>query len=473
MNDETTRGSRTLPTGERSLSLRREGRAPVKIDILRRMIRTGAHGRAQKLIERVHSADIAELFPNLSPGEQRTLIDLLYNTARAGKTLRELPEEILPEVLALIDDAKLAAIVARVEPDDGAYFIEGLPEDRRPSVLTLLDTKKRHEVERVLGSPEESAGSFMTTRIATVLDDITCEAALERLRTLGDQVEDVFYVYATNADGMLTGVVPMRRLLLSPPGTLIRDAMIPDPVSVHEDADQEEAAELVAKYNLLAIPVVDGEGKILGAITVDDVIDVIQEEATEDMYRMVGLGEEDRVFSPLSLSLRKRLPWMILNLATAFLAASVVGVFQDAIREAVALAVFMPVVAGMGGNVGTQTLTVVTRAIAIGELELTSVAKAVVKQVTIGIGIGGVTGLLTALAGYFWAGKPIFGLILFLAMAINMAMAGLAGAAVPLVLRRFRQDPAMGSGVIVTTFTDVCGFFTFLALASAFIEQLR
>ncbi|MCB0221029.1 MAG: magnesium transporter [Chrysiogenetes bacterium] len=451
----------------------RHTRAPVRIDILRRMIRTGAHNRAQKLIERMPPADIAELLPNLSGGEQKTLVNLLFNSARAGKVLAELPVEFLPEVLPMVEDRQMATIVGRVPPDDGAYFVEMLPEERRLPVLRLLEPTVRIHIERILGSPEESAGALMTTRIATLHESATCEEGVAHLRKIGETVEEIFYLYAVDEENHLKGVVPIRKLLLAPGEKLIRDVMITDPVSIREDADQEVAADLVEKYNLMALPVVDETGKLLGTITVDDVLEVIQEEATEDMYRMVGLDEEDRVFSPMMLSLQRRLPWMVLNLATAFLAASVVGAFENTIRSVVVLAAFLPVVAGMGGNVGTQTLTVVTRGIALGELSLSSVMAVMGKQIGIGLCIGASVGLLAAGAGYLWQGNAYLGAVLFLAMCVNLALAGLAGASVPLLLHRFRLDPAMGSGVIVTTVTDVGGFFAFLGLATLFLDKLQ
>ena len=450
----------------------RHTRAPVRIDILRRMIRTGAHNRAQKLIERMPPADIAELLPNLSGGEQKALVNLLFGSARAGKVLAELPVEFLPEVLPLVEDHQMATIVGRVPPDDGAYFIEMLPEERRLPVLRLLEPTVRIHIERILGSPEESAGALMTTRIATLHESATCEEGVAHLRKIGETVEEIFYLYAVDEENHLKGVVPIRKLLLAPGDKLIRDVMITDPVSIREDADQEVAADLVEKYNLMALPVVDENGKLLGTITVDDVIEVIQEEATEDMYRMVGLEEEDRVFSPMMLSLRRRLPWMVLNLGTAFIAASVVGYFEYAIEKVVVLAIFMPVVALLAGNVGNQTLTVVTRAIALGELEITSARAAISKQVGIGAGIGLVTGLLTGMVGYLWKDSVVLGGILCVSMAVSMAVAGLVGAATPIVLRKLKQDPAMGSAVIVTTFTDVCSFFTFLSMASVMLDKL-
>jgi magnesium transporter len=270
----------------------------------------------------------------------------------------------------------------------------------------------------------------------------------------------------------LTGVVPLRRLVSAPPSRSISELMIQDPVSVSAEADQEEVAQLVKRYDLLAIPVTDVDGHMCGVITVDDVIDVITEEATEDMYHLAGLSEDDRVFSPAHVSLRKRLPWMFLNLFTAFCAAWVVGRFERTIEQMVALAVFMPVVAGMGGNGGIQALTVITRGIALGEIEFSSGVRAALKEFAVGLAIGATTGTLAAGVAVVWQESPFLGLALFLAMVITMAIAGLLGAAVPLLLKALKQDPALGSGVIVTTFTDIFAFFSFLGIGTLLLDRM-
>jgi magnesium transporter len=313
----------------------------------------------------------------------------------------------------------------------------------------------------------------MTTRFLAVRESTTAQEAIEAIRRhTEEEVEQIFYLYVTDDDGQLRGVVPIRKLVTCPPQRPIGEVMITDPVSVPATADQEEAAQLAGKYNLLAVPVVDDGRRLVGVITVDDVIDVIKEEATEDMYRMVGLIEEEHIYTPLPTVIRRRLPWMVVNLATAFLASWVVGLFEASIQRLAVLAVFMPIVAGMGGNGGTQTLTVVTRGIALGEIDRDAGARAMLREVIIATAIGVVTGLCTAAGAYLWRGSPMLGVVLLLAMIINMVIAGLAGAAVPLLLRALRQDPALGSGVIVTTFTDVCGFLSFLGLATLLIQYL-
>jgi magnesium transporter len=248
--------------------------------------------------------------------------------------------------------------------------------------------------------------------------------------------------------------------------------MIDVPMSVLPEADQEEVARLVARYDLLAIPVTDVDGTMLGVITVDDVIDVITEEATEDMYHLAGLSEEDRVFSPASLAIRKRLPWMLLNLGAVFALAAVIGLFQDTIEQVIALAFFLPVVAGMGGNGGIQSLTVITRAIALGEIEFSTGLRAASKELTVGFSIGVITGLLSGAFAYLWNGNARLGIALFAAMIVTLTVASLLGAAVPLALKALRQDPALGAGVIVTTLTDAVAFVTFLGTATLLLGSL-
>jgi magnesium transporter len=283
----------------------------------------------------------------------------------------------------------------------------------------------------------------------------------------------VFYLYIVDGRGHLVGVTSLRRLLLVSPETPLKRIMTPEPVSVRVDMDQEEVARLVASYNLLAIPVVEDSNKLVGVITVDDVIDVIKDEATEDLYRLAGVSSDERVFTPAGESLRKRMPWLIVNLATAFLAAAVVGLFQSTISGWVALAIFMPVVAGMGGNAATQTLTVIVRGIALGELTWTNSKKALAKELLVGIGNGLVVGTIAAVVASAMNRDPRLGIILALAMVINLFVAGLAGTLIPLGLKALKIDPALASAVFITTFTDVAGFASFLGLATLFTRYFQ
>jgi magnesium transporter len=282
----------------------------------------------------------------------------------------------------------------------------------------------------------------------------------------------VFYLYVVDARRHLVGVVSLRRLLLVSPETPLKRIMTADIISARVDMDQEEVARQVAAYNLLAIPVVDAENKLVGIITVDDVIDVIKDEATEDIYRLAGVAGDERAFTPATESLRKRLPWLGINLVTAFLAAAVVGLFEGTIDLFPVLAVFMPIVAGMGGNAGTQTLTVIVRGIALGELSWSNSRKALLKEVLVGLGNGVVLGATAAVVVWLVRGNPTLGLVLGLAMIINMFVAAAAGTLVPLGLRAANVDPALASSVFITTMTDMFGFFSFLGLATVFARYL-
>ncbi len=429
---------------------------------------------AGRIVARVHPADLGPMLAVLTPDEIRSVTDLLFEQRRAAETFSELPPDIFRQVAEVLDSERLAAVLARLEIDDMLALVEELPEERRDEIVALLPSERRRDLEQMELYPESSAGRVMNTEFVALDAKMTAEEAIDHVRALGgdSQSESVLYLYVVDDQSRLLGVVPIRRLVTAPPDRVCGDLMVRDPVSVFVDTDQEEVAAVVARYNLLAVPVIDTGGRMLGVITVDDVIDVITEEATEDMYHLAGLSEEDRVFSPVHLSVQKRLPWMVLNLATAFLAAWIVGLFERTIEQVVLLAVFMPVVAGMAGNGGTQALTVVARGIALGELEFSSGLRAVSKELAVGVTVGAATGLLAALLVYFWGGNPTLGWVVFAAMVISVAVAGLVGAAVPLALKATGQDPALGSSVIVTTFTDACGFLSFLGIATLFLDRI-
>lgn len=436
------------------------------------MLRMATPDRVLRLIGKSHPADIALLFKDLEPVEVRQLFDILFSARRAAKTLKELPPDLLPDILALIDDEKIGRVIVRANPDDAVSFIDSLPEERRGRILSLLDPERRETVQELISYPEESVGRLMTKDFLALPPDITAQGAIDRIRERGE-LETFFYLYVVDGAGRLIGVVPIRNLVIAPYNRTLREMMIADPVKADVLMDQEEAARLVSKYELLALPIVDEKGQLAGIITVDDVIDIIDAEATEDMYKMAGLEEEDRVFTPIGRSIRLRLPWMVLNLLTAIVAASVVGLFEGTIGQVVALATFMPIVAGMGGNGLTQTITVMVRAIALGELEFSSAWNAVGKQVVVNFVIALITGMVVALIAYFWKANLFLGLVLAMGMIINLGIvAGLFGALIPLTLKWLKFDPALGSAVIGTTFTDIFGFLSFLGLSAVFIRYL-
>jgi magnesium transporter len=441
--------------------------------ILRRLLKTGAHFRAEKLLERIHPADLGPLLADLTPGEIRIVIDLLFKHRRAATMMRELPPELLPEIIAAISDQRLAEVLNRLELDDLLELVDAIPEERRSVVMQLLPVARREELRHAELYPPRSAGRVMTTNFSALDEKMTAQEAIDSLRAVGlGTSEALLYLYVVDDLQRLTGVVPIRRLVTAQPDTPVEELAIQEMLSTPPDADQEEVAQLVARYDLLAIPVTDVDGTMLGVITVDDVIDVITEEATQDIYNLAGLSEEDRVFTSARVSIRKRLPWMLVNLATAFGAGAIVGLFEGTIERMVSLAIFLPVVAGIGGNGGIQTLTVITRAIALGEIEFSSGLRAIGKEMWVGFVVGTAAGVISGAIAYVLHGNFYIGLVLLLAMMVTMVTASLVGAAVPLILKALKQDPALGSGILVTFAADALGFFSFLGIATLLLDRM-
>jgi magnesium transporter len=312
----------------------------------------------------------------------------------------------------------------------------------------------------------------MNPKVFALSEDMTVSEAIAALQGSRD-VEMVFYLYVVDSRRHLVGVLSLRRLLLVPPTTPLKRIMTTDIISVRADMDQEEVARQVASYNLLAIPVVDEENKLVGIITVDDVIDVIKDEATEDIYRLAGVSTDERVFTPSRESLRKRFPWLLINLATAFIATGVVALFDRTIAAWVGLVKFMSIVPGMGGNAATQTLTVIVRGIALGELTWSNSRKALFKEAAVGVGNGVACGIVGAAVVWLFSRDPMLAGILAMAMVINMFVAATAGTVIPLALRAMKVDPALASAVFITTLTDVFGFFSFLGLATVMLKYLH
>jgi len=447
----------------------------VVLDSVKRLMRMGATANLVNLLQKQHPADLAQLFSELPDKERHSAFTLLAerNTKLAMEALSELGPEAGAALLRERSAEEIVKLAQELPSDDAAALIDYLPEELSAKVLELLQKRPAGgDVGDLLEYAEQTAGRIMNPKVFALAEDMTASEAITALQGSRD-VEVVFYLYVIDARRHLVGVVSLRRLLLVSPATPLKRIMTTDLISVRADMDQEEVARLVASYNLLAIPVVDEENKLVGVITVDDVIDVIKDEATEDVYRLAGVTGDDRVFTPAIESLRKRLPWLLVNLATAFLAASVVGLFKGTIDRVVALAIYMPVVAGMGGNAATQTLTVIVRGIALGELTWGNTRKALFKEAAVGLGNGIACGVIGALVAWLFSSDPMLGGILAMAMIINMFVAATAGTLIPLLLRALKVDPALASSVFITTLTDVFGFFSFLGLAKVFLRYLR
>jgi magnesium transporter len=442
-------------------------------DSVKRLLRIGATANLLNLLQKQHPADLAQIFSDLIDRDREAAFSLLAE--RNGRLAMEAISELGPEagasLLATRSAEDIARLAQEIPSDDAAALIDNLPEDLSGAVLDLMRPKESGVVENLLEYDEQTAGRIMNPNVFALDEDMTVGEAITELQSSRD-VEMVFYLYVVDERRHLVGVVSLRRLLLVSPETPLKRIMTADLISARVDTDQEEVARQVASYNLLAIPVVDQENKLVGIITVDDVIDVIKDEATEDIYRLAGVTGDESVNTPAPESLRKRLPWLGINLATAFLAASVVALFEDTIDRVTALAVFMPIVAGMGGNAATQTLTVIVRGLALGELSWSNSRKALMKEALVGIGNGLTLGLVAALVAWATRGDPILGVLLGAAMVINMFVAATAGTLIPLGLRAMNIDPALASSVFITTMTDIFGFASFLGLATIFQHYL-
>jgi magnesium transporter len=447
----------------------------VVLDSVKRLMRMGATANLVNLLQKQHPADLAQLFSELQEKDRMAAFTILAerNSKLAMEALSELGPEAGAALLADRSADEIVRLTQELPSDDAAALIAYLPEELSTTVLELLQKRPAGDaVGDLLEYKEQTAGRIMNPKVFALAEDMTAGEAITALQGSRD-VEVVFYLYVIDVRRHLVGVVSLRRLLLVSPETPLKRIMTTDIISVRVDMDQEEVARQVASYNLLAIPVVDEENKLVGVITVDDVIDVIKDEATEDVYRLAGVAGDDRVFATAFESLRKRVPWLEVNLVTAFIAASVVALFEGTISQATSLAVFMPVVAGMGGNAATQTLTVIVRGIALGELTWANSRKALVKEALVGLGNGIACGLVAAIVVWLWKGDMWLGAILLGAMVINMFVAATAGTLIPLLLRALKIDPALASSVFITTLTDVFGFASFLGLGTIFIKYLH
>ena len=447
-------------------------KTPLLAETVRKLVGRGATPNAYNILSKLHPSDIAELLGELHENSRKSTFELLVqrNLALASEALSELGVERGAELLLDMSPEEISKLLQELDPDDAAEFVGYLPAELQEDILGAMRQKDAAEVQDLLQYPEQTAGRIMNPNVFSLHEDTTVGEAITRLQTMGE-VEMAFYIYVVDDRNHLVGVLSLRQLLLKRPERRLKDIMVPTVISVRTDTDQEDVARLVDSYNILAMPVVDEENKLVGLITVDDVIDVIKEEATEDIYRLAGLDVHEKVFSSPGTSVRMRIPWLAVNLGTAFLAAFVVSVFEGTIQKFAVLAVFMPIVPLLGGNAGTQTLTVMVRGIALGELSWSNSRKALLKEMLVGLINGIVIGALVALLALFWKGSPVLGFVIGLAMVGNLLVAAFMGTLVPLALRALKVDPALASSVFVTTATDVFGFLFFLGLGAHFLGR--
>ena len=380
--------------------------------------------------------------------------------ALAAAVLKKLPEELFLNVVDGMEAEQLANIFLRI------------PEEMRRTLLSRIQERKRKLIRDILTFPEDSAGRIMSTDFLAFHTDILVKDAVKKIRELSGRGTPAFYVYVVDPQDHLIGVLNMRDMLLAPEAARLEEVMRQDIFSVDCFMDREQVANELESRRFFAVPVVDPENRLIGVVKSDQLIGDVKEEASEDIQKMFGAGADERVFSPISFSIRKRLPWLHVNLVTCFLAASVVALFEDVIAKITILAVFLPVVAGQGGNAGAQSLVVVMRGIVMREIPPEKVKKLILKEATLGALNGLIIGTVTAAVTWAWGGNPFLGLVIGLGMFVTLIVAGLSGAAIPIVMKAIGLDPAQCSSIILTTVTDVVGFFSFLGFAVLFQAYL-
>jgi len=417
-------------------------------------------------------ADIAEVLADLSQDQATDLVHHLFLSQAAADPLGEMDADDSAELVAQLDRTEASKILSRMDPDDAVDLLLELPEDVQQELLSRLSRSDARVLTDLLAYPPDSAGGLMSPEVVTVSLAMSAQAAINYLRQRVQEAETIYYVYAVDEEHHLLGVLSLRDIALADPTSSLHDLVIRDAVTVPVDADAEDVAHTFDKYDYFALPVVDNGNRLLGIITFDDIIDVIREEATEDIYRAQGVPLEERIDTSLAESLKLRLPWLSFNMLTAFLAAAVVGFFESTIATVAALAILMPIIAGQGGNAGMQTVTIITRGIALGEVPKGIGWKLVAKELLLGILNGIALGIMVGIVAFLWKGSLYLGLVAFLAMVSNLIVAGVAGAVIPLTLRALRLDPALASSIFLTTATDVLGFASLFVIAIWLLPEI-
>ena len=419
------------------------------------------------LIEPLHPADTADLIEALSVEERRLIVDIMRGRLEA-EVFAYLDDHVREEVIERLDPAEVADAIGTLDLNDQVEVIEDLDEADRRQILEAVPAPERAALEAALAYPEDSAGRLMQTRFVGVPADWTIGDAIDFARTAIDLPDDFYELFVVDAEGRPIGALPLSRVLRSKRPEGLAKLMDPEPRTVPVTTDQEEVALMFRQYGMVSAPVVDDAGRIVGVITVDDVVDVIDEEHEDDLMRLGGLSADD-LYSSVIDTTRARFSWLLLNLGTAIVASGFIALFADSIDQLVALAVLMPIVASMGGNAGVQTLTVAVRALAVKELNPANASRIVRKEAIVGVINGILFAVLAGVASWLWSGSAGIGLVMGVAMIITLIIAALAGIAIPLGLERFRVDPAIASGVFLTAITDVIGFCAFLGLAALFL----
>ena len=452
MTAEQTRHRRNLKTVNRALA-------------------SGALSEVRQVLNNLPGAEAAHLLES-SPPREREILWQLLNQEQETEVLQYLGEEVRVELLRDLPTEELVELIEDLDTDDLADLLQELPEQVTSRVLAGLDAQNRERLEQVMNYPEDTAGGLMNTDVITVRPEITFSVVQRYLRRLGDIPKTTDNLLVVNRKNQFVGVLPLTRVLISDPGTSVREAMITDVEAIPATQDAHEVAKLFERLDLVTAPVVDDNGMLVGRITIDDVVDVIMEEAEHSLMGMAGLDEDEDTFGSVWHTVRRRALWLGINLLTALAASAVISLFEDTLEKVVALAVLMPIVANMGGIAGSQTLTLVIRAMALGQVQAGNTRYLLTKELAVGALNGLLWALVIGATAALWFDDPSLGVIIGCAMILNLVVAAGAGALIPMVMKRMGIDPALAGSVVLTTVTDIVGFMAFLGLATLLYANL-
>lgn len=426
------------------------------------------YSRLQRKLDTLHPADVADILEAL-PLDQRLQVWDLVKAERDGDILLEVSDAVRQSLIADMDSEELLAAAEQLDTDELADLAPDLPKDVLQELLYSLDTQNRARLQSALSYSEDTVGAIMDFDIVTIREDVTLEVALRYMRRIGSLPDHTDKLFVVDRDDILRGVLPLTKLVVSDLDATVTDVMAEDTVTFHPEDIADEAAKAFERYDLVTVPVVDANNKLVGRITVDAVMDYIREETESDMLSLAGLREEEDFFASVWKSVQNRWAWLAINLVTALVASRVIGVFEGSIEKIVALAALMPIVAGIGGNSGNQTTTMIVRGLALGQVASHNMSSLITKELGVALLNGLIWGGVLALIAYALYGNYQLGLVMMAAMTLNLMLAAMMGVVIPLYMNKFGHDPAVGSSVLITAVTDSGGFLIFLGLATIFL----
>jgi len=441
----------------------------ILVESIKRLLRRGATSHLSKILNMAHAADLSIVFRSLSRSNQKRLFGLIDDPEKKGHLLMELDEDILLDLVEDMDMDLLMEILEELAEDDAADLLSLLPEEKADLLLKKMKEKGLEDLEDILKYDEETAGRIMVTDFIALKQDMTVKEAIEHIQKEHQDVEMPFYLYVVDEYGRLVGVSSLRQLVLVPPETQLKDIITTDVISVQTHWDQEEVARIVARYDFLAVPVVDESHRLVGIVTVDDVIDILRREATEDILKMAGAGEEFVETKSVFKSTRIRLPWLFASCVGGIIAFFVIGHFEGGLTQFAYLAAFIPVIMGMGGNIGTQSSTIVVRGLATGRLHIRDIWRVVLKELAVGLILGIVYGVFIGTVAQVRFSTMALAVSVGLALICSMSVAALIGSFVPMAFARFHIDPAVATGPFVTTSIDIVSVFFYFQIATVLL----